>query len=127
MKKVLLVCAFVLGVSAAGFAQGFQQRTPAEQVEQLKTQITGITDAQAAKLKLVYEAAAKTRDSLFAAGPGGGGDPQAMMATFTKMNATNDAKIKAVLNAEQAAAYQKIADARAERMKQMMNGGGGPR
>ena len=120
MKKVLLVCALALGVSAASFAQGPPRRTPDEQVTQLKTQITGITDAQAAKLKVVYEAAGKTRDSLFAGGQGGGGDMQAMMATFTKMNATNDAKIKAVLNAEQAAAYQKIADARAEQMRQRM-------
>ena len=122
MKKVFLVCALALGVSAASFAQGFQQRTPAEQVDQLKTQVAGITDAQAAKLKVVYEAAGKTRDSLFATMQGGGGDRAAMMATFTKMNATNDAKIKAVLTPEQAAAYQKIADARAEQMKQRMNG-----
>ena len=122
MKKVLLVCALALGVTAAGFAQGFQQRTPAEQVDQLKTQVTGITDAQAAKLKLVYEAAGKSRDSLFATMQGGGGDRAAMMTSFTKMTSTTDAKIKAVLNPEQAAAYQKVADARAEQMKQRMGG-----
>lgn len=121
MKKVLLVCAFVLGVSAVSFAQGGGggfRRTPEQQLEQLKTQITGITDAQAAKLKVVYEAAGKSRDSLMAAGQGGGGDRQAMMATFTKMQTATDAKIKAVLTPEQATAYQKIADERAERMKQ---------
>ena len=62
MKKILLVGAFVIGISAFGFAQGFQQRTPAEQVDQLKTQVTGITDAQATKLKVVYEASTKSRD-----------------------------------------------------------------
>ena len=127
MKKVLLVCALALGVSAAGFAQGFQQRTPAEQVDQLKTQIAGITDAQSAKLKLVYESAAKTRDSLFSAMQNGGGDPQSGMANFQKMRDKTNGQIKAVLTAEQQPAFQKQVDAQAEQMKQMMNGGGGPR
>ncbi|MFD0749456.1 hypothetical protein ACFQZS_04835 [Mucilaginibacter calamicampi] len=124
MKKVLLVCALALGVSAAGFAQGFQQRTPAEQVDQLKTQVAGITDAQAAKLKVVYEAAGKSRDSLMSAMQNGGGDMQAGMANFTKMRDKTNAQIKAILTAEQQPAFQKQVDAQAERMKQMMNGGG---
>jgi protein CpxP len=125
MKKIFLVCAFVLGVSAVSLAQGFQQRTPAEQVDQLKTQVAGITDAQAAKLKLVYEAAGKTRDSLVSAMQNGGGDMQAGMANFTKMRDKTNAQVKAVLTAEQQTAFQKVADAQAERMKQMMQGGGG--
>jgi protein CpxP len=37
MKKLVLVCAFVIGVSAVSFAQGGgHRRTPKEQVEQLK-------------------------------------------------------------------------------------------
>jgi len=124
MKNVLLVCALILGFSAASFAQGPPQRTPAEQVETLKTQVAGITDAQAAKLKVVYEAATKSRDSLFAAMQNGGGDMQAGMANFTKMRDKTNAQIKAVLTPEQQPAFQKVADAQAERMKQMMNGGG---
>jgi len=45
-----------------------------------------------------------------------------MMAAFTKMTDTQNAKIKAVLTADQQAAYQKVMDAQAERRKQMMQG-----
>ena len=122
MKKLLLVALLAIGVSAASHAQGFQQRTPEEQVAQLKTQVTGITDAQAAKLKTVFEARAKSMDSLMQAGQGGGGDMTAMRAMFTKMTDTQNAKIKAILTADQQAAYQKVIDARAEMMKQRMQG-----
>ena len=113
MKKVLLVCALALGVSSASFAQGFQQRTPDEQVAALKTQITGITDAQAAKLKIVIEAQAKTMDSVRTAA---NGDFQSMGPAFTKMRETTTAKYKAILTAEQFTAYEKQqAEARARR------------
>lgn len=116
MKKVMLVCAFVLGVSAVSFAQGPPRRTPDEQVAQLKTQITGITDAQAAKLKLVYESQAKKRDSLMAKA---NGDIQSVMPEFQKMRETNAAQVKAILTPEQAAAFDKL--------PQRGPGGGGPR
>jgi len=120
MKKIFLVCALAVGFSAASFAQGPPRRTPDEQVTQLKTQITGITDAQAAKLKVVYEAAGKTRDSLMSAMQNGGGDPQAGMANFTKMREATNAKIKAVLTPEQATVFQKQADEQAAQMRQRM-------
>jgi protein CpxP len=116
MKKVLLVCALALGFCAASFAQGPPQRTPDEQVANLKTQIAGITDAQAAKLKLVYTAQTKKRDSLMAKA---NGDFQSVMPEFQKMRETNTAQIKAVLTPEQAAAYDKI--------PRGGPGGGGPR
>jgi len=121
MKKVLLVCALALGFSAASFAQGPPQRTPDERVTSLKAQITGITDAQSAKLKLVYEAQAKTQDSLMK-GMQAGGDRDAMMAAFTKMREGTNAKIKAVLTAEQQAAFDKI-----PQRGPGGGGGGGPR
>jgi len=120
MKKLLLVCAFVIGVSAVSFAQGGGRRTPKEQVDRLKTQITGITDDQAAKLTVIYTESAKKRDSLMTAA---NGDRAAMMAGFMKMTPATDAKIKAVLTADQAKAYQKIADERAAAMKARMAGG----
>ena len=119
MKKVLLVGAFVLGISALSFAQGPQRRSPEQQVEQLKTSITGISDAQSAKLLVIYQAQAKSRDSLMASA----GDDR--MAAFQKMapiTAAYNAKIKAVLTPEQATAFQKQVDERAAR-----GPGGGPR
>nr|WP_294790390.1 hypothetical protein [uncultured Mucilaginibacter sp.] len=107
MKRVLLVCALALGFSAASFAQGPPQRTPDERVTQLKTQVAGITDAQAAKIKLVYEAAGKTQDSLMKAMQNGG-DQETVRASFMKMREGTNAKIKAVLTPEQVTAFDKI-------------------
>jgi protein CpxP len=120
MKKVLLVCAFVIGISAVSHAQGGGRRSPAEQTDQLKTQITGITDDQAAKITTIFTAAAKSRDSLRTAA---NGDRAAMMQGYMKMQPATDAKIKAVLTPDQATAYQKVADERAAAMKARMQGG----
>jgi protein CpxP len=123
MKKLVLVCAFVIGVSAVSFAQGRNIRaTPKEQVESLKGKIAGITDEQTAKLTVIYTDAAKKRDSLMTVARDGGGDRASMMATFMKFSAANDVKIKAVLTADQGKEYQKIADERNAAMKARMQG-----
>lgn len=121
MKKVLLMCAFVAGVSAASFAQGGgrMRQTPKEQTDRLKEQIAGITDDQAAKITAVYTEAAKKRDSLRQAA---GDDRQAMMSAYMKMMPATNAKIKAILTTDQAAAYQKMIDKRMEQMKARMQG-----
>ena len=105
MKKVLLVFAFVLGISAVSFAQGRPQRTPAEQLEALKTQVTGITDAQSAKILAIYTAQTKSNDSLRAAA---GDDFQSMFPKMQALRTANSAKIKAVLTAEQQKAFDAI-------------------
>lgn len=125
MKKVLLVGAFVLGVSAVSFAQGpggggRMGGSPEQQVERLKTQITGLTDAQSAKLLVVYQAQAKSRDSLMTAL---GDDRSAMREKMAPMQAAVTAKMKSILTPEQYTAYEKQ---QAER-RAAMGGGGGPR
>lgn len=116
MKKLLLVSAFVLGVSAVSFAQGPGRRSPEEMTAALKTSLT-LTDAQAAKVKVIYEAQGKSRDSLMTAT---NGDFQSMMPTMQKMTETTNAKIKAVLTPEQVTAFQKQVDEQAARRRQMM-------
>jgi len=116
MKKVLLVALLAIGVSATSHAQGFQQRTPEEQVAQLKTQLN-LTDAQVAKLTPIYAAQAKSRDSLFS-----GGDMQAAFPKWQAVQTTYNAKIKALLTPEQATTFQKAVDERAEAMKKRMQG-----
>lgn len=115
MKKLLLVALLALGTSAMSFAQGPPQRTPAEQLERLKTQITGITDAQATKITAIYAAQTKTRDSLMAAA---NGDFATVGPKMQELRTSANAKIKAVLTAEQ----QKAFDA----LPQRGPGGGGP-
>jgi hypothetical protein len=121
MKKLVLVFAFVIGVSAVGFAQGGgrMRQTPKEQTDRLKTQIAGITDDQATKITAVYTEAGKKRDSLRQASSG---DRQAMMGAYMKMMPMTDAKIKAILTADQAKEYQKMVDKRMEQMKARMQG-----
>ncbi|HTH81436.1 MAG TPA: hypothetical protein VL490_00790 [Mucilaginibacter sp.] len=121
MKKVLLVCALVIGISAASHAQGRQRMTPDQQVAAWKTSLS-LTDDQATKITASLTGQAKSRDSIMTAS---GDDRRAAMQSFMKMQPVTDAKIKAVLTADQAANYQKtVVDPRNERMKQMMQGGG---
>ena len=126
MKKVLLVGAFVLGISAVSFAQGGpggggrMGRTPEASVEALKTSLTGITDAQSAKLLAVYQVQSKSQDSVRAALNGDFGAMREKMAPIT---AATTAKLKGILTPEQFTAYEKQQAERAARGP----GGGGPR
>jgi len=119
MKRLLLVCCIVLGVSTLSRAQGGGgggrgRQTPEQQTAALKTSLSLTTD-QETKVLAIYKAQAASRDSLTKAG----GDMRTAMMPM--MTATN-AKIKAVLTPEQATVFQKQVD---ERMKMMQQGGGG--
>jgi protein CpxP len=123
MKKLLLLCTFVMGISAVSFAQKPTQ-TPETSLEQLKTQVTGITDAQGTKIKAVYTVSLKSQDSLRTAlgmsAGGGGGDFKTFYKKLTPITDAANTKIKAVLTASQVTQFQKAIDARAERIKQIM-------
>jgi len=113
MKKIMLICCLLLGITAVSRAQGGQRRSPEERAKALQTQLK-LTDDQTAKITAIYTAQTARIDSVRNAG----GDRSAFMPI---MQATND-KIKAVLTADQAAAFQKMMD---ERRARMQNGGGG--
>jgi protein CpxP len=113
MKKLLLVCCAVIGISAASHAQGRQRQTPDQQAAALKTSLA-LTDDQTAKVTAIYAAQAKSMDSLRTAG----GDMSAMRPMMT----ATTAKIKAILTPDQATKFQAAQD---ERMKRMQQGGGG--
>jgi protein CpxP len=113
MKKIMLICVFLLGIAAVSRAQGGQRRTPEERAKMLQTQLK-LSDDQTAKITAIYTTMTKSVDSLRTAG--------ADRAAFTPlMQAAND-KVQAILTPDQAAAFQKIAD---ERRARMQNGGGG--
>ncbi|MFD0764771.1 periplasmic heavy metal sensor [Mucilaginibacter lutimaris] len=116
MKKIMMICLFVLGVSAVSFAQGGggrQMRSPEERAKILKETLK-LSDDQTAKVTAIYAAQAKSIDSLRNAG----GDMRSQMRPM--MQASMD-KIKAILTPEQAATWQKEMD---ERRARMQNGGG---
>jgi protein CpxP len=113
MKKIMLICIFLVGISAVSRAQGGQRMSAADRVKQMKTDLK-LTDDQATKITAIYEAQTKSMDSIRNAG----GD-RAAMRPLTQ--AANE-KVKAILTADQAAAWQKQMD---ERRARMQNGGGG--
>ena len=119
MKKLLLVCLLAIGASTMSFAQGGppgggRGGTPEQRLERLKGAVTGISADQETKIKVIYAAQAKSQDSLMAAA---GDDRQAAFAKLQPIRTANDAKIKALLTADQ----QKQFDA----MSQRGPGGGG--
>lgn len=113
MKKMMMICLFLLGITAVSHAQGRRMSTE-DRVKQLKTDLK-LTDDQVAKATVIYDAQTKSIDSLRSAG----GDRSAFRPI---MQATND-KVKAILTPEQAATFDKMM---AERRARMQNGGGAP-
>jgi protein CpxP len=112
MKKVLLVCCILVGISAVSHAQGRQRRSPEEQATVLKTSLS-LNDDQTAKVTAIYTAQGKSMDSLRTAA---NGDFSAMGDKMRPMMAATAAKIKAILTPEQVAAFQKQQDEQRARM-----------
>ncbi|UEG51950.1 hypothetical protein LLH06_13360 [Mucilaginibacter daejeonensis] len=122
MKKILLMCTFVLGISAVSFAQGRMQRSPEEQAKQLKEELK-LSDEQTTKVTAVFTAQAKTRDSIRTAS---NGDRQAMMQAMRPLMESTTAKLKAILTPEQYTTYEKAMAERRQRMGGQGGGGGTP-
>lgn len=116
------MCTFVLGISAVSFAQGRMQRSPEEQVKQLKEELK-LSDEQATKVTAVFTAQAKTRDSIRTAS---NGDRQAMMQAMRPLMESTTAKLKAILTPEQYTTYEKAMAERRQRMGGQGGGGGTP-
>lgn len=120
MKKILLVCCFLIGISAVSRAQGGgMRRSPEERAKQLQTQLS-LNDDQTAKITAIYKIQTAKMDSVRTAA---NGDRQAMMQAMMPMMTSTNEKIKAVLTVDQAVAYDKIVKERMDRMRQ--GGGGG--
>lgn len=118
MKKLLLMCCFLIGFTAIVRAQGGMRMSAEERAKQLQTQLK-LTDDQTAKVTAIYKTQRTKMDSIRTAA---NGDRDAMRsAMMPLMKSTND-EVKAVLTPEQAAEYDKMIQ---ERMQRMQNGGGG--
>jgi protein CpxP len=114
MKKFLLMCCFLIGITAASHAQGMRM-SPEDRVAALKTKLN-LTDDQSAKILAIYKDAGVKRDSVMKAG----GDRSAMRPIMT---AAND-KVQAVLTPDQQVAYKKMMDDMRAKMQQGGGGGG---
>ena len=111
MKKLVLVCAFVLGISALSFAQGGgrQRQTPEQMTARLKDSLS-LTGDQVTKATAIFAAQAKSQDSLRAANTGG--DKSAMRSAQAALRKATTDKIMAILTPDQAATYKKQLAAR---------------
>lgn len=122
MKKLLLMLCFVAGITTLSKAQGGgrQRMTPEEQAKNLQTQLK-LSDDQTAKITSIYQMQSTKLDSIRTAA---NGDRDAMRQGMMSMRQSMTPKIKAVLTADQATAYDKMEADRMSRMRQ--NGGGAP-
>ncbi|MDR6943935.1 Spy/CpxP family protein refolding chaperone [Mucilaginibacter pocheonensis] len=119
MKKILLMCCFLMGIAAVSHAQGGGMRkSPEERAKDLQTQLK-LTDDQTTKITAIYKEQATKMDSVRTAA---NGDRSAMRGAMRPMMEATNTKIKAILTPDQAAAYDK---AMKERMDRMRQGGGG--
>ena len=114
MKKILLMCCFVIGITAASHAQqGGTRMSPEDRAKAMQTQLK-LTDDQTTQITAILKTSAAQRDSVKNAG----GDRTAMRPIQMAANQ----KIQAILTDDQKVAYKKMMDdARAK----MQNGGGG--
>ena len=128
MKKLMLVCCFVIGAASMSFAQGGQggqgagrmRPDPAAQAARLKDALK-LSDDQTTKITAIYAAQAAKQDSLVKAA---NGDFSTLRTAFAPMREATNAKIKAVLTPEQAAAYDKMPPQFGRRGGQGGQGGG---
>jgi protein CpxP len=120
MKKLLLMCCFVIGISAVSRAQGGggggMRMTPEDRVAQMKTSLK-LTDDQSTQILAILKAGAAKRDSVRNAG----GDREAMRPIMMETNN----KVQAILTDDQKAAYKKMMDDMRAKMQQNGGGGGG--
>src|ERR1700743_3630691 len=100
MKKLLLMCCFLIGFTAIVKAQGGMRMSAEDRAKNLQTQLK-LTDDQTAKITVIYKAQRAKMDSVRTAA---NGDRDAMHSAMMPMiKATND-QIKAILTPDQAAA-----------------------
>jgi len=121
MKKFLLMCCFLIGITAVSRAQGGGGRmSPEDRAKQMQTQLK-LTDDQTAKITAILKTQATKRDSIRTAA---NGDRDAMRTAMMPLMKESNDKIKAILTPEQATAYQKMLDEMRARMQQGGGGGG---
>jgi protein CpxP len=118
MKKILLMCCFLVGITAVSRAQGGQRMSPADRAKQMQTQLK-LSDEQTIKIATILQTQATKMDSVRTAS---NGDRDAMRAGMTPFRNATNAQIKAILSPDQQAAWQKMQD---EQRARMQNGGGG--
>lgn len=121
MKKLLLMCCFLIGITAVSRAQGGMRMSAEDRAKQLQTQLK-LTDDQTAKITSIFKDQRTKMDSIRTAA---NGDRDAMRKGMMPLMQDTNTKIKAILTPDQVTAYDKIQQERMQRMQQGGGGGGG--
>lgn len=115
MKKLLLICCLLIGITAVSRAQGGGgMRSPEDRAKQLQTQLK-LNDDQTSKITAIYKAQTTKMDSVRTAS---NGDRDKMRQGMMPLMKDTQDKIKAILTPEQATAYDKLVQERMNKMKQ---------
>ncbi len=127
MKKLLFICALLIGTISMANAQGGgrQMGTPEERakrstdmlVERLK-----LNDEQKAKVSAIYVEQSKAQATAMQEAAG---DRDAMRSKMEKMNSETNTKIEAVLTDAQKKDFKAYLEERAKQMQNRPMGGGG--
>ena len=126
MKKIGLLFIFILSVVLVKAQPG--NFDPAQMIKRQVDQLTetcSLTKDQVPKVEAIVKKYSDKRMAMFQDAQNGGGDRQAMMDKFTKLQSDQDKEVKALLTEDQAKKYDAYVKEREERMRQFMNGGGG--
>ena len=112
MKKLLLMCCFLIGFTAFSHAQHVDKTSEAR-AKRLQTQLS-LTDAQTAEIAAIYKAQAPKTNNLVVAAKG---DRKALLKGLLPLTIETNDKIKAVLTADEAAAYDKMMKNRMDKLQ----------
>jgi Spy/CpxP family protein refolding chaperone len=106
MKKLMLLCCLIIGLTAASRAQSNKPSVtdPTEKAKQLKKQLN-LSDSQTSKVAVIYEDSAQQFEKIKV---NNHGDNDKMLAEIKPLRKNTITKIKAVLTPQQSAQYDKL-------------------
>jgi protein CpxP len=106
MKKIILVCCFVIAATTMSFAQNStgQRMTAEEQAKMMQTPLK-LSDDQTTKLTAIFQRFSDQRDSLTKAN---NGDVAAVRAALAPIHEATEKQIKAFLTEEQKVEFDKF-------------------
>ena len=121
MRKILLMCCVLLGLTTICRAQGGGRMSPEDRAKQMQTQLK-LSDDQTAKITNILKVQAAKRDSVRTAS---NGDRDAMRTALMPLMQASNKQIMDILTPDQQAAFKKMQDERRAQMQQGGGGGGG--
>lgn len=115
MRKFLLMCCFLIGITTICRAQGGGKRTNLENMAKQLQVMLKLTDDQTTKITSILKTQATKLDALNTAAKG---DRSRMRTAVISIRTSTNDKIKAILTPDQVVAYKKMQDAMQAKVQQ---------